>query len=450
MTDDQNAPAADPLPRVLPPTITDGADAAKRARSAASRAITLAKHAVFNEIYDRVVVQVDPLMRSDPRTNRTACWKAVCSHKFRAADARERATAAQIEVATTEWLMLMRNQRPIDPPHRRNFAEGVPRLLPATRSDVLTMDWAHMTQNQLADALKAIPPYILDISLQDKSPILIERIFEIMGLSAPSKTCPVCMEPKVLWASFTKSCRHMFCIDCAVSWAKSNVLSDGTGCPTCIAERVPKERCAADPAIMFPKEMLKRTLSLIPFSAAQIPLLQRTLDAELGQEISNSRSARCPDCSTVSTHGNNFLRRCHNPLCVAEFCVRCDCALAPTESRTKHIDGTCVKIAEETAALVKEEGMSPCPKCGSQIWHAVGHACHAVKCPACTQTFCHACGVPYNVTATGHTARCSCPIYCGDNFKCKCAKSCPECVAKTCEHCNGACPTCLLRKTHAI
>jgi hypothetical protein len=486
----------------------DAAVSDRKAKRVTTRTHTAAKRVAFNAIYDDLVDEIDPIMFSDPRTDRKAGWKAVCAHRYCTRDISDGRTRSLIENATRKWLTAMRETHFNTPAHierrraitereereareararveteerdRRELEErlarearirqqaeeaaaNMPRLVAADdvrhaldRPLVVPVppgalmfaggQWQRMPPERVAEMLRGLSAEMLNNALQDLSPVAVSRIFEIMGLGQSGEMCSVCMEPKRSWSKFTKNCAHAFCHDCAIAWAKSNTVPDGLGCPFCVKDGVPKEKCIADPFTMFAQSVLQGTPSLIPFSAAQIPMLQVAVDAEVAGLVgaissSSTKSGRCPGCSTVSAHGNNFIRRCHNPICAAEFCLRCNFLVDPAESHTRHTDGTCMKIAEEANALVNGEGLAPCPKCGSQIWHAVGHACHAVKCPVCALKFCHACGTPYDQNGD-HVAQCRCPIFCGEGFACRCAKTCPECAIKRCEHCNGSCPSC--------
>jgi hypothetical protein len=110
------------------------------------------------------------------------------------------------------------------------------------------------------------------------------------------------------------------------------------------------------------------------------------------------------------------------------------------------MEGSCTVIAEETAKIASGEGFTSCPKCTAKVWHASCHGCHCVKCPMCTLKFCHACSVPYN----DRLANCKCPIFCREEFSCKCAKKCPECEKTKCEHCDGTCENCLSNRRQFI
>lgn len=503
-----------PPPRVLPLTVAAAAPGreALNARRVAVRKHTLTKRTLFYEIYNRLVAEIDPRLAEHPETRRQAGWKAVCSHRFCTQDINARQTLALIETATRAWLTAMRVKHfgavgdihmPVGGIHPRmedgaravnsqqNTEERLRREAAARREAQIILDraaamrreavapeinnltprflvtnWQNLPPAEVVNLLRGVPRDQVNVAIQDMSPAVVGKVFEILGLGESGEMCSVCMEPRTSWANFTKNCTHAFCTACAIEWAKLNVSAIGAPCPFCVKNGVPGDKCIADPVSMFSRTLLKQTAALIPFSAAQIPPLQRALDAKFSgvgagtsvnagadalaltpaqvQARTVTLSGRCPECSTVSTHGNDFIRRCHNPICASEFCLKCNCALAATELHAKHIDGTCINVAEEVKTLVKGEGLTPCPGCGSQIWHAVGHACHVVKCPVCAFKFCHACGTPCD-QGSDHASKCSCPIFCGGNFKCRCAKACPECLIKKCEHCNGGCPTCLQR-----
>lgn len=418
--------------RHLPQTITT-----LNANRSSKRKCTAIKRAVFVSIYTRVVTEIDAVLFSDPRTDVEACWSAVCARRFRSMDIKSRVTHIAIERAVRQWLMdkLEHFNTPQDVQRRAEIATAAAATAAAANRPAIQEP--PRTMDGLVSILKNSSPEIINAVLQNVHPSIVTRVFYLLGLGESGDMCPVCMEPKQTWARMTKECVHKYCKECALQWVKTCTTTDGLGCPMCMRNGIPKEKCIANPRLMFSAITLKQDRSLMSFSSLQIPLLQHTLDTAYSS--SHITNCRCPECFTISTNGNAHIRICHNPTCAAEFCIKCNCIIGPEEPRVRHVNGTCVQTAVETTHIIKEKGISTCPQCGGQVWHATGHGCHSVKCPLCSNKFCHACGVSC-------TVKCSCPIFCKDGFICKCAAQCPECTKKKCEHCSGTCASCMERE----
>jgi hypothetical protein len=277
----------------------------------------------------------------------------------------------------------------------------------------------------------------------------IERLFVSRGLGHSGKspkTCKICLERKDKFIRFSRDCEHDACADCSYAWMKANTLADGARCPGCMYEKA-SSPSYADPTVMLGKK-LGDSYDSIAFASFQIPKLQQALDAMVPS--SNAAGAfapppvgRCPSCSTVSSGGANCLRQCPNPRCAVTFCLRCDGIIDGDKAlKQRHLDAGCATLVAETREIASGEGLSHCTKCGTALWHAVGHGCHHVKCITCGHEQCHACGRPYK------HPDCKCPLFCRPDFACRCAKTCPECDAgpKPCTHCTGHCPSCAARR----
>ena len=430
---------------------------------------TKQKRLLFRRVYERLVPEIDPALTTDARTNITAAWKAVCSHKFCSENMELNATEIAIERATRAWLEIKRREllgapgaaaMAVDPQPRppvmvmavANNNITQPRGWHATPEELLAIqrngsDIPNIVRNMNITALTA--------SMQDMSSEMVSMVFSAMGLGESGPMCPVCMEPKNSWVRMARECfedaGHRYCTDCATAWIKAFASEGGLACPMCPKAACgdpPRPRFPADPRCMFAPVIIKRDAGMVPFCSFQIPALQGALDARFGTDAPGrprDRVYRCPECSTVSARGNDFVRVCPNPTCVAQFCTLCACVVDPGEPYGSHVNGLCMKVAGETAAIIENgnaKGFARCPKCGSRVWHSEHHGCHQVKCPTCTTKFCHSCDTPY-VQHIEHLANCKCPLFCAkESFACKCSVTCPECENKKCEHCDGNCKSC--------
>jgi hypothetical protein len=347
---------------------------------------------------------------------------------------------------------------------RELAAAGIARLVEITDGNMRPLSAGAMGEifadptTPLADRmiaiLRGLAPESLNIVMQDMPPAFVERAFAMLE---EGETCAICEERRTRWARMAGRCRHKMCAECAARWAGScAVAPEGHGCPDCTRAGVARAECLVDPRLMFGAEGLRALQGITTFVSFQLPALQTALDLELrhGDGPPSGDAAptihRCPGCSTVSVGGNACLRRCHNPQCAMEFCLKCNCEIDAGEDgvHARHVGGSCAKIAAETAMLAAGKGLTACPGCRTMVWHATYHGCHCVRCPSCAAKFCHACAVPYDQRAE-HMPNCRCPIFCTPAFACRCSKACPECDAKKCEHCDGCCESCVARAARA-
>jgi hypothetical protein len=460
------------------------------------------KLSIFYKAYDTAVAEI-----GNPRLTdiiiQNKCWREVCSHRFCSMDLADPVTISTIHRLVRHWVENENRKAPQSPtvvaippppppptsptdmlppiarlgqyrwqpgPAPQPIAPAPPEIgewrdygrmmrpILDVRADVVANDMESVNVTRITALFKGFSPDSLNAVLQDMPPAFVEHMFAALGLDgvdarpANEDTCTTCEEKRTTWARMTTRCRHKMCIDCAAKWARNSAISlDGHGCPECARDGSQKKKCLVDPRLMFGADGLRETQGITTFTSFQLPALQAALDIEMAEHQTMEDDApvantihRCPRCSTVSVNGNGIIRRCHNPQCAIEFCLKCNCEIDASEDmHSRHIGGACIKIAEETANLAAGAGITACPRCKTKVWHASYHGCHCVRCPTCAMRFCHACSTPYD-QERDHVSNCKCPIFCHpDSFACRCARSCPECETSKCEHCDGNCINCL-------
>lgn len=303
---------------------------------------------------------------------------------------------------------------------------------------------------------------------------VIERMFLTHGLGESGRICQVCLEPKSKWCRFSATCDHDMCYGCAKEWVAANLMpiDGGIKCPGCLHDGAAAAASSSSttsaapmngPAIVDPAILFKNVDDINPrFSAIQIIPLQKSLDIycmnTMALAVFDDEKAfatvikpkdldlvsKCPNCLTVNVTKYTLVR-CHNPKCALEYCSTCESTLGYTDKpsmdaiRKRHLNKLCSGSLAETRDLIGQGGISICTKCNTPLWHAKRHGCHHVICPKCGHEQCHSCDRTYR------DPECKCPIFCRNDFKCKCADSCPECKVSKCAHCDGACTECLNR-----
>lgn len=445
-----------------PPSTVSRDDARKK------RMQTRMKRVLLVNAYNSAIADVNPEMAENPDTSVRRCWDHVCSHRYCDRNVQSPEVVTLIQHAARVWVEKMNQRYFAIPTLRHGRREDVERLVPPVQTPApavqivldppapprVVHDVPPVMHGMILGMdprfLKSLLPVTLNRIVQDMPPEMVERVFAMIADvdRVAVEKCPVCDEDAKAWSRLSRYCNHRMCVDCTVRWAKASASNDCRGCPICFRDNLPTLSCPVDPRSMFGVEMLGKDPGLHPFVSFQIPFLQSRLDAEVGRGDAPSTVCRCPVCLTVSTGGNNVIRRCHNPRCVGEYCMRCNCMIDVQEPYANHVDGRCVRIADDTVKLSSGDGMTACPRCNSRVWHATGHGCHSVKCPMCSLVFCHSCATPYDQDKK-HTSKCSCPIFCKEGFACRCAGRCPECERSRCEHCHGGCDSCIKRESES-